>query len=370
MQTSRLRVRLRDVEPVVERVLDVPSEVLLAELHDLLQAGLGWTDSHLHQFVADGALYGVPDLDGPEEERDEAGVALRALPVRFGYLYDFGDGWEHEVEVLGAGGEQPGCVSGAGPCPPEDVGGPPGYAEFRAALPDPGHPDHDRLRTWAGSWRDQFDREATDLVVRQTAGAVPAPVRLVLELTAGGMKLTAGGRFPRAFARQVQDRYPHWEPLGRPASSEDDLPALGALHALLRKAGLLRLRHGVVSPTRAAGDDVEVVRRLRRWFGPDSGFTTVLVGESLAILATAGPMQPHDLAGRVFPQLGGRWRTGGGAALTEAMTRSELYHLSPVLMGLDLVESDWSAWSAGPSARWLLPRATALADLWSRWGAP
>jgi Plasmid pRiA4b ORF-3-like protein len=80
-----------------------------------------WTNSHLHQFVADGIFYGMPGLDGPEDECDERGVLLRALPARFRDLYDFGDSWEHEVEVLGVGEQVPGCVSEDAACPPEDV---------------------------------------------------------------------------------------------------------------------------------------------------------------------------------------------------------------------------------------------------------
>ena len=192
---------MREVEPAVVRVLDVPAAVRLPELHDLLQAALGWTDSHLHQFVADGISYGTPDLDGPEDERDESVVPLRALPQRFSYLYDFGDGWEHEVVVVGPGGEQPGVVAGEGACPPEDVGGPYGYAEFREAMADLDHPEHGQMRTWTGSWKDSFDLDATDLLVKQSAGEVPASVRLVLELIRDGVTLTPGGRLPRAFVR-------------------------------------------------------------------------------------------------------------------------------------------------------------------------
>ena len=54
MRTTRLRVTMSEVEPAVVRVLDVPAGVLLPELHDILQVAIGWTDSHLHQFVADG----------------------------------------------------------------------------------------------------------------------------------------------------------------------------------------------------------------------------------------------------------------------------------------------------------------------------
>jgi hypothetical protein len=74
MKTSRLEVTMSEVQPTVVRFFDVPAGVLLPELHDLLQAAIGWTDSHLHQFVAGDISYGMPDLDGPDE-RDESAVA-------------------------------------------------------------------------------------------------------------------------------------------------------------------------------------------------------------------------------------------------------------------------------------------------------
>ena len=64
MRTTRLRVRLREVDPAVVRVIDVPAACTLAELHELLQAAIGWTDSHLHEFhTCDGRRFGVPDDD-------------------------------------------------------------------------------------------------------------------------------------------------------------------------------------------------------------------------------------------------------------------------------------------------------------------
>lgn len=326
MKTVRLRVTMREVEPAVVRVLDVPSGVLLPELHDLLQAALGWTDSHLHQFVADGVTYAMPWLDLAAEERDERGVALRALPDRFSYLYDFGDGWEHDVEVLGPGGERPGCVHGEGACPPEDVGGVGGYAEFRSAVADPEHPDHDDLRTWAGDWSDAFDLAGSDLLVRQMAGMVPETVRLLLELAGGGVKLTPGGRLPRVLVREVQERYPDWYPLG-PASLEDDLPPLAALHDVLRQIGLLRMRKGMLARTRAAEDKTETIRRLRSWFGPPESFTAILVSDALAGLVADGPGPTDELAQRLFAALNGRWMTGDGEPLTERAVAGELHRL-------------------------------------------
>ncbi len=367
MKTSRLEVTMSEVQPTVVRVLDVPAGVLLPELHDLLQAAIGWTDSHLHQFVAGDISYGMPDLDGPDDEHDESAVTLRALPNRFIYLYDFGDGWEHEVVVIGPGGDWPGVVAGEGACPPEDVGGPHGYAEFRRVMADPDHPEHEEFRTWARSWNDGFDLDATDLLVRQTVGTVPAPVRLVLRLAADGVKLTPGGRLPRALVREVQKLYPNWSLSERPASMEEDLLPLAVLHDLLRHVGLLRLHKGTLGATRAAVNDVEVIRRLKSWFGPDDGFVLILVSDALANLVVDGPCRPDELAARLVPMLGDRWVTSQGLALDSGRVRQDLYGLQFTLVGLDLIQSHMGTWTAGPSALWLLPRATALAHIWSRW---
>lgn len=291
MRTTRLRITVRVVEPRVVRMIDVPAAVTLAELHDLLQVALGWTDSHLHVFAARGTRYGVPDSDWEDDlqPRDEATVLLRELPARFDYLYDFGDSWEHEVEIVGTGGEGPGCVEGEGGCPPEDCGGAPGYEHLLEVLADPRHEEYERLREWAGEL-PVFDREATDVLVRQTVGEVPGSVRIMLDLLAGGVRLTPGGRLPRSVVRAVQSRRPDWCFLDRPASIEDDLPPLAALHEILREVGVVRLARGVLSPTRAAADDLEIVRRLRRWFEP-GGYEEMLATTAVAVLAASGHSQ-------------------------------------------------------------------------------
>ena len=74
----------------------------------------------------------------------------------------------------------------------------------------------------------------------------------MLDLTADGVKLTPGGRLPRAFVRQVQQQRPEWAWSDRPAAREDDLIPLLALHDVLREVGLLRLRKGVLQPIKAA----------------------------------------------------------------------------------------------------------------------
>src|SRR5882757_1780902 len=195
MKTTRLRIRLRDVVPVVQRVIDVPAVITLDELHGVLQVSIGWTDSHLHQFRTDTATYAVPfeQWADSEDEIDERGVRLSALPPRFVYAYDLGDGWEHEVEVLGPGTESPGCVGGEGSCPPEDCGGPYGYAELLEALVDPEHSDHEAMHSWVGDRLRPFDHQATNRRVCDAVGVVPDSVRLLLDLLSDGVKLTPGG---------------------------------------------------------------------------------------------------------------------------------------------------------------------------------
>jgi len=124
------------------------------------------------------------------------------------------------------------------------------------------------------------------------------------------------------------------------------------------------LRKGVLRPTRAAADDLQVVRRLRSWFLPDDGFEAILAGVTVAVLATGGPLPSAELAPKVFPMLGDRWLSDGHP-LTEADVRMSIARSTSVLTALDLVETDWPLYRAGPSERTLLPQATAPAHLWS-----
>ncbi len=155
----QLRIRLEGIDPPVWRRVLVPGGVRLAKLHDIFQAAMGWTDSHLHNFTIGDQLYGMQFDDYPEGELDETEhtvfVALRGGVRRFVYEYDFGDSWTHEVVIedfafvshtlkFGV------CLDGQGACPPEDVGGIGGYEQFLEALADPLHEEHDDMLVWVG----------------------------------------------------------------------------------------------------------------------------------------------------------------------------------------------------------------------------
>src|SRR5919112_6802849 len=96
-----LEIVLQQVEPPVRRRVQVPGEIDLAVLHEVVQSVMGWTNSHLHEFEIDGQRYGIPDSDWDGQGvTDEAKSKLFRLVRQgdwFGYLYDFGDNWAHRL---------------------------------------------------------------------------------------------------------------------------------------------------------------------------------------------------------------------------------------------------------------------------------
>jgi hypothetical protein len=133
------------------------------------------------------------------------------------------------------------------------------------------------------------------------------------------------------------------------------------LHDVLREVGLLRLGKGVLRPIKAAADERQVVRRLRSWFESDQ-FTDLLAGFTVAELVRRGESTDRELRRVVFAQLRPGW-TIDGEPLDAERVGLEIARITAVLRGLDLVEYDHPTWRPGPSARTLLPRATALAHL-------
>jgi hypothetical protein len=165
----QLKITLKDSKPPIWRRIEVADDVTLAKLHAIIQAAMGWTDSHLHMFSIGRTSYGVPDPDYDEDVHDERRVKLSQLLTepkeKLSYEYDFGDSWTHVVlleQVLTPEPEAayPRCTAGKRACPPEDCGGVWGYADFVEAIADPEHEQHEELLEWVGG---EFDPEAFDL---------------------------------------------------------------------------------------------------------------------------------------------------------------------------------------------------------------
>ena len=173
----QMKVTLDEIAPSIWRRLQVPADVSLAQLHEIIQAAFGWLNYHLHQYIVDGRYFGVPDPEYADDlppMKHERDVTLRDI---FGaetivYEYDFGDGWKHLIEiekVMVAGINYPICSGGARARPPEDCGGVSGYEDLLRILADGEHEEHQQMKTWVGKKfaPEKFDLVATNRALRK-----------------------------------------------------------------------------------------------------------------------------------------------------------------------------------------------------------
>jgi len=165
----QIKVSLIGAKPPIWRRLLVTSSTGLSAIHNITQIAMGWTDSHLHQFIVGNTRYGVPDPDWDDGTIPEASMRVGDLLKKpkdwIIYEYDFGDSWGHRIElekILSFTPDivMPVCTGGRKCCPPEDVGGVWGYSEFLEVYRDNNHPEHEEMLEWVGEY---FDPENFDL---------------------------------------------------------------------------------------------------------------------------------------------------------------------------------------------------------------
>jgi hypothetical protein len=176
-----LEISLRHIKPRIWRGFSVPGNIRLDRLHDVIQAVMGWTNSHLHAFRIGHHEYHQADPNDASWQQtmsdtvihDESKYTLRdliqAAGDKFCYTYDFGDDWEHDVKVKAIlpatqRMKTASCHHGARACPPEDCGSVPGYYDLCAALPNPKHPEHKHWKGWIGTYDpNHFDLDDVNL---------------------------------------------------------------------------------------------------------------------------------------------------------------------------------------------------------------
>ncbi|MBK5933359.1 pRiA4b ORF-3-like protein [Rhodovulum imhoffii] len=161
-QIARIRIDLEGLEPRIWRRVEVSLSTNLRALHELIQAVMPWEDCHLYQFALGDRVYGEPDPDDAHwghKVYQAKGLRLSTL-VNSGvtellYTYDFGDDWRHRVvieavEPAAPGVDYPVFLGGERRCPPEDVGGLPGFMDFLEAVSNRQHPRHKEMLHWDG----------------------------------------------------------------------------------------------------------------------------------------------------------------------------------------------------------------------------
>lgn len=204
MKAYKIKIILRNSDPLIWRRVIVPSEITFKRLHDVIQFTMGWKDYHLYDFnikeenlritcdeeaIAEYDYYSKIKLT---KANDPHGYIAKLLEIKpklsdkvkidkylinnknIEYIYDFGDYWKHDV-VLEEVVEDykygyPICLEGVGACPPEDIGGVLGYEEFLHIFNDKNHPEHEELRQWAKNnyYKENFDVDDLNIFMSNT----------------------------------------------------------------------------------------------------------------------------------------------------------------------------------------------------------
>jgi hypothetical protein len=157
----QIKIFLKRSKPKIWRRILVPSDMKLFDLHKVLQTTMGWTNSHLHQFIKDGVYYTEKMADDDfwddamsvDYKKMKVSSLLDYVKDKMMYEYDFGDGWEHEIlleKVLPFDKNLllPVCLDGRMNCPPEDCGGTWGYENMLEILNQPEHPEYKDTKEW------------------------------------------------------------------------------------------------------------------------------------------------------------------------------------------------------------------------------
>lgn len=177
-QVLQFKITLSDTEPAIWRRIQIAENTTFWDLHVAIQDAMGWQDYHLHQFIilsnAKGIVPQQAFIGVSDDEFDNDIIAGWETPLdeyltaeyRIIYEYDFGDSWEHEIIFEGAfpratGQKYPCCLAGEMACPPEDVGGIPGFYNFVEGMANKKHPEHKDMTEWFGGKFDPQKFEAS-----------------------------------------------------------------------------------------------------------------------------------------------------------------------------------------------------------------
>ena len=143
-----LRFTLRGIKPSIWRKVEVPSNISLRHLSELIIETMGWRGYHLNHFRIGLDTFYEPyyQRDGDFEdfgwsrhfnqEEHTISEVLREKGKQIIFEYDFGDSWEHDIRLSSIGEYAPGedreirFVGGKRACPPEDCGGVWGYEDL------------------------------------------------------------------------------------------------------------------------------------------------------------------------------------------------------------------------------------------------
>ena len=170
----QLKITLKGIRPPIWRRVEVKDDITFYELHHVIQIAMGWWNAHLFEFKVGDYKIGITEDDWDTEDTIESkdivvSQVVDTEKMKFRYIYDFGDWWEHEIVVekispVDKNKTYPASIGGKRNCPPEDVGGFPGYMHLLEVLKDKKNPEREDMIEWLGEEYDpeEFDLEETN----------------------------------------------------------------------------------------------------------------------------------------------------------------------------------------------------------------
>jgi Plasmid pRiA4b ORF-3-like protein len=166
-EIARLHVEIDDVTPRVARVVEVPVDIRLDDLHFVLQIAIGWQNGHPFEFRIGGKAWGLQDRDVAGDLAPAHSATLLdilTLGETFKYDYVLGEDWEHTVRLEARTAATPGVrypqlLGAEGRCPPADIGGPIGYETYLRSIADPASVNHEDMLDFDAP---DFDPNAVD----------------------------------------------------------------------------------------------------------------------------------------------------------------------------------------------------------------
>ncbi len=167
LKILKLRITILDIQPKIWREILVENHITFERLHILIQILFGWTNSHLYSFNVDGKTFSVP-YNELESNNFDSEIKVTKFLYEKGqtalYTYDFGDNWEHRIEIIDIGDDERNaqyakCLAGERNSPPEDCGSIPGYEHIIMVLKNKGRNIDPELLEWLGD----YDPEAFEI---------------------------------------------------------------------------------------------------------------------------------------------------------------------------------------------------------------
>ena len=151
--------------PTIYRTIQIEENRTFFELHEAIQIAFGWENSHMHIFEIGDDRIGMSEFDEFEDDQtiEERNIRLFQTGLnekdKFEYIYDFGDHWVHEIQVVKIPEPKktfyPKCIKGAMNRPPEDCGGIYGFEDFKEIMGNRKHPEFKEMKTWYGGMYDE-----------------------------------------------------------------------------------------------------------------------------------------------------------------------------------------------------------------------